>query len=160
MHHNGKHCKVNTAYVPNSFHVDFHYDDYNNNDINLNENNYGYSNGTNNDDNNNDNVITKILNINNKELNTNTNKNKSHMETTRTNFGPSHVVTSGTLLRHDSTVWNKKYVERLNQYDIFGNLNDNELHFNSQSYNSFKSSLDKKGFKKFEGPMIENRKRH
>jgi len=82
------------------------------------------------------------------------------METTRTNFGPSHVVTSGTLLRHDSTVWNKKYVERLNQYDIFGNLNDNELHFNSQSYNSFKSSLDKKGFKKFEGPMIENRKRH
>jgi len=67
------------------------------------------------------------------------------------NFGPSHVVTSRTSLKHDQKVWNKKYVERLNQYVVFGNLNDADAHFNNKSYNSLRNVLDKKGIKKFEG---------
>lgn len=95
-------------------------------------------------------------NIENEDSNLN---NNNLIDDETVNFGPSHVVTSRTSLKHDSTVWNKKHIERLNEYDIFGNLNENEVHLNSQSYNSLRNALEKKGFKKFEGPMIESRKR-
>lgn len=66
------------------------------------------------------------------------------------NLSSNHVFTCGTSLRHDKNIWNKKHVERLNEYETFGNLDENDIHFNNQSYNSFRTALDRKGIKKFD----------
>jgi hypothetical protein len=95
--------------------------------------------------------------MNDSNFNENENENNSDNIATvedAENCASNHVATSGTVLKHDSKIWNKKYVQRLNRYDIFGNLNDKENHFNSQSYNSLRNSLDKKGFKNYEAALI------
>jgi len=66
------------------------------------------------------------------------------------NLSSNHIFTSGTLSRHDKKIWNKIHLERLNSYENFGNLDGNDIHLDNSSYNSLRSALDRKGFKKLD----------
>jgi len=58
------------------------------------------------------------------------------------------------ISKHDAKIWSEKHMERLNEYEVGGNLNMN-MNIGNQAYNSFRNQLDKKHFITYHNYQLE-----
>jgi len=87
---------------------------------------------------------------NKKKLNNNMNyENKSHNKIKEEISVPT---------KHDPKEWSKKHHERLKDYEVMGELDEN-IHVSNSAFNSIRNTLDKKGYAKHQSLQFSNKKR-
>lgn len=59
------------------------------------------------------------------------------------------------ISKHDAKIWSETHMNRLNEYEVGGNLGQLNMNMGNKAYNSFRNQLDGKGYISYHNYQLE-----
>ena len=59
------------------------------------------------------------------------------------------------ISKHDAKIWSETHIDRLNEYEVGGNLGNLNMNIGNKAYNSIRNQLDKKGYITYHNYQLE-----